>query len=384
LKKFDKKICIVGPATPLRGGNALFVAHLVDALKHDFYLRVISFKRLYPKLLFPGKRQKDISREKIRSHPSEPILDCLSPFSWSRAVQRIGQIKPDMVIITWWQPFFGFLVAYIAGNIKRRFKIPIFIITENVISHEARFIDRFLTRIALRKADGFLSLSQVVDTEISRLYPYKPRWRAELPVYDCYALDDTDMTKAKKELKLDGKELLLFFGYVREYKGLDILLESLALIKVNHPDIHLLIVGEFYEKEEKYWELIRNLDLRTNVTVINQYVPNEDVGKYYTAADLVVLPYRSATQSGILQIAFGFDRPVLVTRVGGLDESVQNDINGYVVPPKDPGAIAEKCLDFFEKKRFADFQKGMRELKEKNRFSSMVSIVNSAFEKLLP
>ena len=371
------KIVLIGPAYPLRGGNALFIAHLYDALAEQNDLKVISFSRLYPGFLFPGVRQNDISGVAIKKHPAEAIIDCLNPFSWYEAARAASDANPDLLVISWWNPFFGPLVRTIASAFKKKTGRPVIIIAENVVSHEARWIDSYLTMLALRQADRFLVLSGVVEKDIRRLFPAAKVFRSTLPVYDCYRVGESySQHQAKVKLNLSGKKVILFFGYVRQYKGLMNLIEAFPLIKEAISNAHLLIVGEYYDDPKPYRDAIRRLGLQDNVTEVGEYVANEEVHLYFEAANVAVLPYNGATQSGILSIAYGFSKPVIVTDVGGLSELVDDGKTGFVVPPRDTGRLASAVIRFFKEGREAEFSSNIAARRDKNSFNQIRDVFN--------
>ncbi|MCX6138622.1 MAG: glycosyltransferase [Ignavibacteriales bacterium] len=326
------KIALVGPAYPLRGGNALFVAYLYEALTASHDVTVISFSRLYPGFLFPGVRQNDVSGTAIKQHPAEHIIDCLNPFTWIAAARRAARLQPDMLVFTWWNPFFGPIVRTIASLFKWMTGKPVIIIAENVISHEARFVDVVLTRLALSTADRFLVLSNVVEEAIQKMFPHVRVFKSSLPVYDCYQTG-AGLTKeaAQAALSISNKQVILFFGYVRAYKGLMNLIEALPAVLRAVPDTHLLVVGEFYDNPAPYHDAIARLGIAGHVTFVAEYVPNERVHEFFDASDVVVLPYNEATQSGILSIAYGFAKPVIVTDVGGLAELVDENSTSFYI-----------------------------------------------------
>ncbi len=342
------RIAIVGPAYPIRGGNALFVAHLLDALRQDHDVYVVSYSRLYPRLLFPGKTQMNLSHDPVKSTPSRQLVDSINPLSWFRTAAWIASPKrrPDLVVFTWWNPFFGPALGTIARLVRRRTGAGVVFVAENVVSHENRFLDRFLTRFALSAADYFLVLSGVVARRIQSLFPGVPVRQAALPIYDCYHPDEIDRESVRGRLGLT-KPTILFFGYVRAYKGLSYLIEAMPAVLKSH-DIQLLIVGEFYEDRSRYERLIDALGLRDSVTIVAEHVPDEAVGDYFVASDLVVLPYLSATQSGITQIAYAFGLPVVSTDVGGLPEVVKDGETGYVVKSGSAEALANAIVSFFD------------------------------------
>jgi glycosyltransferase involved in cell wall biosynthesis len=377
------KIVLVGPAYPLRGGNALFVAHLYAALAEGNELTVVSFSRLYPGFLFPGVRQVDISGVAIKKHPADPIIDCLNPFSWYKAAKVAAEAKPDLLVFTWWNPFFGPIVRTIASAFKKKTGKPVVIIAENVVSHEGRWIDIYFTMMALRQADRFLVLSSVVENDIRKLFPSSKVFRSSLPVYDCYRVGESYSQKqAKNKLNLSGKNVILFFGYVRQYKGLMNLIDAFPQIIKAISNAHLLIVGEYYDDPKPYRETIQRLGLRENVTEVAEYVANEDVHLYFEAANVAVLPYNGATQSGILSIAYGFSKPVIVTDVGGLAELVDDGKTGFVVPPHNRKLLADAVIRYFEERREAEFSSNIMNKRESNSFNQIRDVFQEMYDDL--
>ena len=369
------RIVLIGPAYPIRGGNALFVAHLYESLAAVNDVKVISYSRLYPDFLFPGVRQTDVSCVAIKKHPAAHIIDCLNPFTWRKAARLAASMNPDMLVFTWWNPFFGFIVRTIALAFKRRAKKPVVIVVENVISHEGRWIDVFLTKIALQTADRFLVLSKVVEEGMRKLYPQIKVFRSSLPIYDCYQTSEQlTQQQAQQQLGLAGKNVILFFGYIRQYKGLMNLIEALPLIRNQVSNAHLLIVGEFYDNPQPYLNTIKRLDLGANITIINEYVANEAVHVYFTAANLAVLPYNEATQSGILSIAYGFAKPVVITDVGGLAELVDDGKTGFIVPPHDIPKLADSVIRYFKENREQDFSHNIEVKRKENSFNTLRSV----------
>jgi glycosyltransferase involved in cell wall biosynthesis len=369
------KIVLIGPAYPIRGGNALFVAYLYESLAATNDVQVISYSRLYPGFLFPGVRQTDISGVAIKKHPATHMIDCLNPFTWWNAARVAASMNPDMLVFTWWNPFFGFIVRTIASSFKRRIKKPVVIVAENVISHEGRWIDVFMTKIALQTADRFLVLSKVVEDGIRKLYPQVRVFRSSLPIYDCYQTQEQlTQQQAQQQLGVTGKSVILFFGYIRQYKGLMNIIEALPLIRKQVSNAHLLIVGEFYDNPQPYLDTIKRLGLGANITIINEYVANEAVHLYFTAANLAVLPYNEATQSGILSIAYGFAQPVVITDVGGLAELVDDGKTGFIVPPHNIPMLADAIIRFFQENREQEFSLSIEAKRQENSFNTIRSV----------
>jgi glycosyltransferase involved in cell wall biosynthesis len=376
-----KKIILTGPAYPYRGGNALFVTHTYEALKIHYDVKIYNYKLLYPSILFPGTTQFDKSKEQVFNVPNERVVNSINPFNWIKAAGVLKRENADLIVFDWWHPFFGLCHGVISFLIKKKYRNKILFITENVVSHEANPIDKLLTRIGLKFASKFLALSGIVEKEVEQYSKGKKVYRSELPVYDCYKQSETtDVKKIKSEFGFEEDSLvLLFFGYVRKYKGLDILIEAFPKILSANLKAKLLIVGEFYDDPKEYLELIKKLGIEDKVKLINQFVPNEDVAKYYQNADVVILPYRSATQSGILNVAYGFYKPVIVTDVGGLSEFVDEGKTGFVVKPNSPDAIAEGVNKFLESRAKTDFTSHILERNRKNSFNQLPDV----FEKIL-
>ncbi len=373
-----KKIIIIGPAYPYRGGNALFVTQTFEKLKDDFDVKIFNYKLLYPSLLFPGTTQFDKSEKQVFKVPSERLVNSISPLNWYKVSKRIIQEKADLIIFDWWHPFFGFCHGAISSLIKKEYPNNILFITENVVSHEANRVDKILTKIGLRNASMFLALSKNVEEELKRFTKGREIFRSELPIYDCYKNDDiSEISKLKSQLGINkDDQVILFFGYVRKYKGLDILLKAFPKILQKFPNTFLLIVGEFYDNPDIYFKLIEELNITERVKVINQFVPNEEVAKYYLSSDVIVLPYRSATQSGILNVAYGFNKPVIVTNVGGLAEFVIEGKTGFVIKPDSEDEIVKGYEKYLSKKDEVNFIENIIGYNRKNSFDNLPELIN--------
>lgn len=368
-----KKIIIIGPAYPYRGGNSLFVSYVYDALKDDFEVKIFNYSLLYPSILFPGKTQFDESATLIKKAPNERLVNSISPISWFRVANRIIKENPDLIVFDWWHPFFAFCHFTISELIKKKFRKNILFITENFISHEGNFIDKKLTDIGLKNASAFLVLSGIVEKEVKLIANGRKVYKSELPIYDCYETNDAvSSSDLRKEFGFSEQDkVLLFFGYVRKYKGLDLLIDAFPGIKSSITNAKLLIVGEFYDSPEFYIDKIKKLGIVKDTVVVNKFVPNEDVGKYYKASDLVILPYRSATQSGILNVAYGFSKPVIVTNVGGLSEFVEDKKTGIIIKPDSTQEISDGVNEFFRLKESVDFGKNIKDFVNKNNFGKL-------------
>ena len=358
------RVSLVGPAYPYRGGIAHFTSMLAREFSGEHQVQIVNFSRLYPSVLFPGKTQFDDSDSPLRVD-SERLIDCINPVSFVRAANAIVRFEPDLVVVQWWQPFFGPAFHVICALAKPRIKAKIVFLCHNVLPHESSVLDRVLIKIGLAKADAFL----VQSTEDgNNLHELKARPRMDInphPIYDFFNENKTNRDDARRILKLEGR-VMLFFGYIRAYKGVRVLLEAFAEC-AEELDATLLVVGEFYEKREPYDQLVEQLGIGPRVRIVDQYVPNEDVETYFKASDLVVLPYKSATQSGIVQTAFSFEKPVVVTAVGGLPDVVTDGVTGYVVPPGDPESLADSMRRFFAENRASAMSAAIRA--DRDRFS---------------
>ena len=357
------KVVIIGPAWPLRGGIANFNEALCRAfVKEGDEAEVVSFTLQYPKFLFPGKTQFD-EGEGPSDLKIKPMINSVNPLNWGKVGRYVRQQKPDLVIIRFWLPFMGPALGTIARKIRKDKKIKLIAITDNVIPHESRAGDRAFTKYFVKPVQGFVAMSASVlddlrtfrDTPYTRMLPH--------PVYDIFG-DKLGKEAARKHLKLEADTpYVLFFGLVRKYKGLDILLEALADPRLAAMNVKLLVAGEFYDDPAEYEDSLNALGDR--VLLRNEYIPNEDVKHYFCAADLVAQTYRTATQSGVTQIAYHFERPMLVTDVGGLAEIVPDGQVGYVTPV-DAQKVADALVDFYEHKREVAFTEATA--KEKERF----------------
>ncbi len=378
-----KKIVIVGPAYPYRGGNALYVSFLYDVLKAKYDVEIVNYKLLYPSILFPGTTQNDISGFVIKESISKRIINSVNPFTWFQAAKHINNLQADLVYFDWWNPFFGPSHRVISSLIKKQYRDRIIFITENVMSHEGRFIDRLLTKMGLKNANAFVALSNIVEDALKD-FTNKKIYKSALPIYGGYNLNkNLDVSKQKVEFGFkEDDDILLFFGYVRKYKGLNVLIDAMPGIIKKHPQVKLLIVGEFYDSPDKYYEQINNLGLKENVKVVQRFVPNEEVGKYYSVADMVVLPYLSATQSGVLNIAYGFGKPVIVTNVGGLAEDVVDGKTGYIIKPLDENAIIKAVDKFFGDRGMIDFEANINNKLEDNLFNKFPELTEQILKEI--
>lgn len=350
------KIIICGTAYPMRGAFAQLNAMLYEHLSKEHSVKIYSFKRQYPELLFPGKTQFE-QGEEIVPVPSENniiTIDSINPFNWKITGKKIAEENPDLVIFRYWMPFFAPCFGKIAKTIKKYSKAKILFICDNVIPHENRPGDGYLTRYAFKQVDYFVVQSKSVEKELAEFNPEnKPHLLTHHPLYDNYGdlqnkINSRKYLQEKYHVKTTPEnEVILFFGYIRKYKGLDVLLDAMPAI-VSKRNIKLIIAGEFYDNENKYLEKLKELNIPDNISLVKDFIPSSDVKYFFSACDLVVLPYLSATQSGIIPVAYFYDKPVVVTDVGALTEVVTDGKTGYVVKPNDVNSLANAILKFFE------------------------------------
>ncbi|MBC8044983.1 MAG: glycosyltransferase [Rhizobacter sp.] len=343
------KISYISTFYPLRGGIAHFNTLFYKTLTlRGHSVKAITFSRQYPKLLFPGKTQDEQAGEtEFYKTGAEVLLDSINPLSWMQVALRVVEQSPDAVLFKYWIPFFAPCYFVISLFVKLFSRAKVIYILDNFIPHEKRFGDGALRWLATRFVDGYIAMSDAVEHDLTRELPEARYKKSSHPVYDIFG-EPVEKNIARAQLGIDqNAEVILFFGYIRKYKGLDVLLDAMPEIVKSKPRLKLLVVGEFYGDEQFYREKIGAMNLWPFITLVSDYVPNEHVAGYFCASDAVVLPYRSATQSGIVQIAYHFARPAIVTGVGGLGEVVIDGKTGFVVPPESPAPLAAAVIRFF-------------------------------------
>lgn len=360
------KIIIAGPAHPYRGGIAAFNDRLaVEFIKEGHDVRIETFTLQYPDFLFPGKTQfsEDDPPPGINIQRS---INSINPLNWLKTGNRLKKEKPDLVISRFWIPFIGPSLGSINRIIGKNKHTKIIGLTDNIIPHEHKPGDRPLTSWFIHSCHGFVNMSESVLADLDTFDREKPRRIGPHPIYDHYG-DLTSRKVAIEKLELDPTyNYLLFFGLIRDYKGLDLLIEALADERLTDKKIKLLVAGEFYSNELQYRNQVKNLKLEDKIIFYDHYIPNDKVADFFNVADMVVQPYKTATQSGVTQIAYHFHKPMLVTNVGGLPEIVPHGIAGYVCKP-DANEIASAIVDFYLNSRKDSFETAVK--KEKERFA---------------
>ena len=358
------RIVILGTAWPYRGGLAAFNERLARQFVIEGHqVEVVTFRLQYPGFLFPGKTQysHEVAPEGLKI--TREMNSC-NPLSWIKVGKRLKKEAPDLLIGCYWMAFFAPCYGVIQNIVKRNGTTKCIALVHNMIPHEPSILDKLLAPFYVKQNDGFVALSDSVVKDIASLDKYnKPKTFSPHPVYDHYG-EKMDKNAACQVLGLNPhKNYMLFFGLVRAYKGLDWLLDAFAKVKEEVTDLQLIVAGEFYEDEDKYRAQIEANGLKDRVIVKNEFVADADLRKYFGAADLIVQPYKTATQSGVTQVAFHFEKPCLVTNVGGLGEIIHHGKMGYAVVPM-VDTIADALIDYYENKaaRYCDKIRELREV----------------------
>ena len=376
------KIIIVGPSHPYRGG----IAAITDRLAAEFVaenvdVELYTFTLQYPSILFPGKTQysdapapNDISIFRR--------INSINPLTWIKTAKEIKTKNPDIVIFAYWMSFFASCYAKMAKIIKRNKVSRCIGLVHNMMPHEQSILDRLFSPHFVKRMDAFVALSKSVLADVSRLdNKSKPKYFSPHPLYDHYG-DKEDKVMAMNSLYMDNNyNYLLFFGLIREYKGLDLLLKAMSDKRLDKYPLKLIVAGEFYEKKEPYLKMIDDLDINDKVIICDKYIPDEEVKNFFNLADMVVQPYKSATQSGVTQIAYHFEKPMLVTDVGGLREIVPNGKVGYVVEAE-PSKIADAICDFYDNERIEYFESNIIEEKKKYEWSKMTETIMKLYNEI--
>ena len=373
------KIISIGPAYPYRGGPASFN----DRLAQQFYteghdVEIFTFSLQYPKLLFPGKTQYT-DGPKPKDIKITRMLNSINPFNWIASGLKIKREKPDILLIRFWLPFMGPCFGTIARIAKSNRHTSVICIFDNVIPHEKRTGDKILTSYFTNSIDGAIVMSKTVMDDLKVFREKIPVKLSPHPLFDNYGAP-VERSLALAALNLSPDEsYLLFFGFIRAYKGLDLLIEAFSDKRLRNRKLKLIIAGEFYEDDIPYKDLIRKYNLENDIIFFDHFIKDNEVHLFFSAADLVVQPYKTATQSGVTQIAFYFEKPMLVTNVGGLKEIVPDGKCGYVVEPK-PEFISEAIIDFFDNNRKVQFTEGVKLEKEKFSWEKMTSAILEVFK----
>jgi len=360
------KVLILGTSHPYRGGIAAFNERLAKQFQDQGHEVIIyTFTLQYPSFIFPGKTQYSSDKKPDKLNIKRKV-NSINPLNWIKIGHEIKRMAPDLVIIKFWIPSMAPCLGTISRIIRKNKHTKIISVLDNIIPHEKRLGDRTLASYFVSSVDGFVAMSESVLKDVNAFDQNKPSILSPHPLYDNFGPKMSKDEAAKKlNLPKDDK-YMLFFGFIRDYKGLELLLRSYADKRFRNTNIKLIVAGEFYNNSEKYFKLEKELGLAGRILWHNNFIPDNEVRYYFNLADIIVQPYISATQSGVTQIAYHFEKPMLVTKVGGLAEIVPDGKVGYVVE-KDPNEISEKLLDFFKNDREQEFKTGI--LREKTKYS---------------
>ncbi len=360
----SKHIVIVGPANPYRGGIATGNDILADEFAKQHTVRIVNFTVQYPNFLFPGKTQFHEEPSTLPDY-NKRELNSISPVSWIKIGKQLKKERPDLIVMRYWMPFFAPALGKIAQIARKNGHTKVIVIADNIIPHEHRLGDRQLTNYLVKRVDGFIAMSKSVLSEF-QLFDIKHKRYSPHPMFRNYGEKiEREVACKALNLPLDSK-YVLFFGLIRDYKGLDLLLQAFNHQYFRDNNIKLIIAGEYYSKKEHYKALIHALQLNDLIYSFDYFIPDDKVNAFFSAAHIIASPYKSATQSGVAQIAYHFELPMLVTNVGGLPELVPNGKVGYVVEPNS-NAIQSKLIQFFTDNKAQEFQENIA--KEKLRFT---------------
>lgn len=376
------KIKIIGSAYPYRGGLAAYNERLaIEFQAFGNPTEIETFTIQYPSFLFPGKTQF-ADWEAPENLRIERTVNSINPLNWIKVGLRIKKEKPDLVIFKYWLPFMAPCFGTIIRLIKKNKHTQVICIADNIIPHESRPGDHTFTRYFLKSVDGIVAMSKSVFNDALKFEREKPIELSPHPLFDNFG-DQLTKKEAIAKLGLDPDyNYLLFFGFIRDYKGLDLLLEAFSDQRIQNQKVKLIVAGEFYCKPDSYLQLIKDLQLEDSVIMKTNFIPNDQVNHYFCAADMVVQPYKTATQSGVTQIAYHFNKPMLVTNVGGLSEIIPDQKVGYVVEPEKM-AIANSLVNFYLENREKKFTINVMEEKKRFSWDKMVEAVFRIYSKII-
>ena len=378
----NRRIALLGPLAPWRGGLAQYLALLGEALMAGADVRGVTFTRQYPGFLFPGRSQRDLAAPRPR-FPVEALLDSIQPLSWRRTAAHLERFAPGAVVLKWWMPFFGPAFASSVGPLRRR-GTKVVLVCDNLVPHEHRPFDGAFTQWMLRNSDGYLVMSDSVMADLQRLKPGAAARRVAHPLYAQF--DGGRWTRATARARLgigEREEVAVYFGFVRRYKGLDTLLGAWPNVRARRP-VRLIAAGEFYEDPAPYRALAAAAGGDNVVRLMEGYLADPDVEALFKAADVVVLPYRGGTQSGVTHVAFALGVPVITTNAGGLAETVSPGVTGLVVPPEDETALAAAIVRYFEEGLGATMRENVAALRKEQSWETLARETTVLVDSLTP
>ena len=369
-----KHIVILGSAWPLRGGGlATFNERLAREFSGDGHkVTIYTFSLQYPSVLFPGKSQYSEEKAPI-DLDIKVAVNSINPFNWISIGRELRKLNPDIIVVRFWLPFLGPALGTILRKVRKNHRTRIICIADNIIPHEKRPGDRIFTKYFLKTPDAFITLSEKVLTDLASFEPSKKAVFIPHPMYDNFGVA-LPKQEARKWLEIpENGKLILFFGFIRSYKGLDILLRAMADERIRKMGIVLLVAGEFYQDSKPYTDLISQLNIMERVILRTTFIKDDEVKYYCSAADLIIQPYRHATQSGVTPLAYHFEKPMIVTNVGGLPAMVPDGKVGLIAEPN-PESIADHIVEFYELGE-DHFLPHLREEKKKYAWNRLVKAI---------
>ncbi len=375
------KIVVIGPVYPFKGGISHYTALMTRSLSKEHIVKNISFKMQYPKLLYKNE-QRDYENDSFKIDNTEYLINTINPLSWIKTACFIKKENPDAVIFQWWHPWFSPCYIWLGKALKTHTKI--IFACHNILPHEGFPLKRKLTKSVLKNGSAFIVHSQQDANDLCELIKEPHYIKTVLPTFNAFKLTDITKHEARKRLNIGAaSEMMLFFGFIREYKGLKQLIKSMPAIHQSRPNAVLYIVGDFFGSSEKeeYVKLIAKCGCEKYIVLVDGYVPDKEVEPYFAACDVVVLPYISATQSGIVQIAYSFNKPVIATKVGGLPEVVQDGKTGFLVPPDNEEKLAEAVVSFFAENKADVFSQGIKAEAYRYEWARMNEIIDKLLKE---
>lgn len=375
------KVIIVGTAWPYRGGLSAYNERLAREYQQAGHeVEIYTFSLQYPDFLFPGKTQYCTEPAPADLKIYRKVNSC-NPFNWLSVGREIRKKRPDLMITRYWLPLMAPCLGTIERIVRRNRHTKVMSLLDNIIPHEHRIGDKLFSKYFVNSTNGFVAMSKTVLTELDQFDRKKPRLFCPHPLYDHYG-ELISKQEALQLLKLDSEyHYALFFGFIRGYKGLDLLLEAFSDQRLKDLKVKLIVAGEFYGDPQPYYDQIKRLNLNDRLILKTDFIPDNEVNRYFRACDIVAQPYKSATQSGVTQIAFHFEKPMLVTNVGGLPEIVPDGKIGYVVEPQ-PKQIADALVDFYQNNKEEAFIEGTKDEKKKYAWSRMLDTLNSLMTQI--
>ena len=374
------QLALIAAAPPYRGGISKHTSILVEKLSQNHSVDVINYSRQYPDFLFPGKTQ--YLDDKSENDNSSRMIDSINPLTWFSTGNKLAKKNYDLVIFRFWNPFFAPALGVIDGIIKKKSSHKKLIsLCDNILPHEKTPLADYLTTYLFDKLDGHVVQSSQTENELQEVVE-NPVYEKRLhPIYTNFP-KKIDKITARKKLGLSAKNIILYFGIIRDYKGFDILLNAIAELKDSGLDFHLLAGGECYGSDEKYTQLISNLGISDYITWHNKYIPDSEVSNYFSAADVVALPYRTASQSGVTQMAYSYDLPVIVTKVGGLPEIVDEGQSGFTIEPENPTELANILEKNLKAGTFLEMEIYIKIFKQKFSWEYFVNGIELVYSKI--